>query len=344
MPNQSDDPITSFRTHSAYATAYSYLATGSCPLNVSVDRALNNTAGLIQGWATAPDTPATGPVDLDAVHRSLRHAWGTELLQARNLEMSDDGLVRLANTWSIVQSYYVLYHSTQALWVALGNERPTAHPKTQNLFIDLWVTRTLHLPPLTLGVGPNGPHNVPAGTPMSQVHQWSNCSGATCWPIAALSLTTTRNDVIEARKKRKRDEKTAERAKDWDKKEAARIAKGKTPRVRPKFKTSQLTDAETTKAETIRSYGLIDYLYRLRIRANYVDASTFTDGPENDHESTALAVHLGVLSAVTLMGHEHRIGTLVGSPQLTQWMDDFTSSHPVPPTSSIMQRRSMYPL
>jgi hypothetical protein len=258
--------------------------------------------------------------------------------------MHDDGLVRLANTWSIVQTYYVLYHSTQALWVARGNERPTSHPKTQGLFISLWVTRNLHLPPLTLGVGAAGYHNVPAGTSMSQVHPWTNCGRETCWPIAALSLTTTRNDQIDDRKKRLRDGKTAAKAKEWDNRESTRIAMGKHPRQRPPFKTSQLSPVEQAQAENVRSYGLIDYLYRLRIRANYVDASLFTDGPEDDQESTALAVHLGVLSAVTLMGHEHRVASLVGPATLNQWMDEFIHSHSVPSTSSIVRRRQAYPL
>ena len=334
------DPTAPFRTHASYVAAFAHLATDGG----SLADALDNTAAAIASWPSPADKPGPTP-DLTVVRRSLQHAWGTELIQGHNLSIADDELVRLTNTWSIVQTYYVAYHATQALWVALGHDRPTAHPKTQSLFVDLWATRNLHLPPLTLGVGATGATNLPAGVTVEAVHNWTWCDSTTCWSLAAKALQSTRKERLRERQSSKRDEKQADNRKAWKEDEAAKIAKGRTPRKVPKFSRPQLTSSETaTIATSTRTYGLIDYLYRLRVRANYVDASIFTDGPDDQFVSTILAENLVTLSSVVLMGHEHRIGVLVGSATLLDWMDKFIAKNALPSDAVIRERRARYPI
>ncbi len=67
-------------------------------------------------------------------------------------------------------------------------------------------------------------------------------------------------------------------------------------------------------AEVLRRSGqpLLDYLYRLRIKANYEDATVFIEGPEDEMSSVRVAQDLELVTAATLLAHELRIGRLVG--------------------------------
>ena len=75
----------------------------------------------------------------------------------------------------------------------------------------------------------------------------------------------------------------------------------------------------------MRPYTLLDYLFRLRIKANYEDARMFTEGPEYGHQSAAVARDLVVVTSATLLAHELRIGRLIGPDVLlsaaTAWLE-----------------------
>jgi hypothetical protein len=62
----------------------------------------------------------------------------------------------------------------------------------------------------------------------------------------------------------------------------------------------------------VRPYTLLDYLFRLRIKANYEDARMFTEGPEQEHDSAAVAGDLVALTSATLLAHELRVSKLIG--------------------------------
>ena len=57
--------------------------------------------------------------------------------------INEDELIRVSNNWSVVQSYYIIYHSTQALAGARCFPRPTSHIKTQKIFSNLWGESTI---------------------------------------------------------------------------------------------------------------------------------------------------------------------------------------------------------
>jgi hypothetical protein len=336
-----NDAEAAFLTFSNYTEAFSRLCSGG-----SFTRGpLDFTASALAGWRGAVDSPATNSVDLAAVERSLRHAWGTELLLSHNLELHDDEVVRIANTWTVVQTYYVAYHATQALWIAKGNPRPTAHPTTQSHYADLWTKRSLYLPPLTVGFDHNGARNVAAGVSIdSKVHPWSACTTATCWSLVVKALETTREDDVAERRKKKRKQKQADKRKAWRSAERNRVASGAAPRVEPPFPLPRLTPAEKTSIDQGRPFGLIDYLYRLRIKANYVDAGIFVDGPTDTSSSSQLARNLSTISSVLLLGHEHRVSQLVGAGVLGRWMDGFIAANSIPSRAGIALRRPYYPI
>jgi hypothetical protein len=80
--------------------------------------------------------------------------------------------------------------------------------------------------------------------------------------------------------------------------------------VKPPWPASaNLTAGESADVESrVRPYTVLDYLYRLRIKANYEDATVFVEGPEDDSSSIRVAQDLELVTAATLLAHELRIG------------------------------------
>lgn len=71
----------------------------------------------------------------------------------------------------------------------------------------------------------------------------------------------------------------------------------------------------------MRPYLLLDYLYRLRVKANYEEAMVFIEGPEDERISEQVARDLELLTAATLLVHEIRVGQLVGRTTLLRLVD-----------------------
>jgi hypothetical protein len=74
-------------------------------------------------------------------------------------------------------------------------------------------------------------------------------------------------------------------------------------------------------------HSLIHYLYRVRIKTNYVDSAMFTDGPTDDNISSIVHRDLRYLASSTMLVHEQRIERLVGSSRLRQWADDWLGTN-----------------
>jgi hypothetical protein len=62
----------------------------------------------------------------------------------------------------------------------------------------------------------------------------------------------------------------------------------------------------------VRAFTVLDYLYRLRVKANYVDDELFSQGPENDSDAEEFATRIQHIVAATLLVHELRLGKLLG--------------------------------
>ncbi|GAC1517977.1 MAG: hypothetical protein NVS1B12_07930 [Acidimicrobiales bacterium] len=318
----------SFLTHANYIRALASEA-GS-RLFASDKKALEHLAGRV---ALLPSIADARPpkVDLDQVHRSLTIAWGTELLLALSGRyIFEDEVVRLANNWAVVQAYYILYHATQALVVAKGFPRPDSHPKTQNQFISLWVDRPLDLSPWSLGASSGETwRNCPTGKAIDRgVHVWTACTPTTQLSLAAKAYRTTRDDTVTEVVERLRQQKRTERRKAWLAEEGNRLAKGRKPRIEPSWPKPQLSAAERSVAESkVRNHSLIHYLYRLRIKTNYVDSAMFTDGPSDDASSSTVHRDLRYLAGASLLVHELHIAQLVGPSRLRGWADDWIAAN-----------------
>lgn len=326
--------VESFRTHANYLRAFAMLCTtpyqsGVSHLFVKLEQQLTGIAPKVM---TLPSmtSPASATPNLTQARTSLVNAWGTEMLLALGGQLAtEEELLRLMNNWAVVQTYYVGYHAVQALLAARGQVRPESHPKTQAQFAALWADRPMHLPPWTLGACYQGWKNAPSPQGIDDsISPWSACSPTSCWNLAAKVLRTTREDTVSERISAARDRARTARRKAWHEEEQQRLARGRKPRNEPSWPRPQLPAAEKRHVDSkVRSYTLLDYLYRLRIKTNYEDAGMFIDGPTDS--ITSLQVHrdLTAIASCTLLVHELHVAATVGKQRFLQWADAWLGPH-----------------
>ncbi|MEU1056537.1 hypothetical protein ABZ397_28795 [Streptomyces sp. NPDC005876] len=317
----------SFRTHASYVRAFRELALGGSWTSMEVALTQLHALAAEQVYKP-PRTPCD--CDLAEVESCLRRAWTTaSLLEATHALAEESEIIRLANGWSTVQTYYVLYNAVQALLVAEGHERPQQHEQTKRQFVDLWAYRSGKMAPWSLAAAhPTARESdtegflAGPGRPLDTgLHPWTTWQGDQAWDIAAKALRTTRSALIEERLKKAREQKLSERRKAWQAECESRARRGRP--ARPEPRSANLTSAERGAVEKrIRPVTVADYLYRLRVKANYDDITVFADGPTTDTEAAAMASDLVDLASATLLVHEVRIAARIGNKQLVHVMDD----------------------
>lgn len=315
-----------FQTHANYLRAFALIASGSVwnrsnALISSLNRAKNS--GLL------PNSQCK-TANKNQAHSSLQNAWGTELLLClgKRVLISDE-LVRISNNWSVVQAYYVLYHATQAIAAAKGQSRPESHSKTQNQFLTFFAKRGPGIAPWTLAFGNTGPENLPNGVNGNhRIHSWSQCNTENCWGLAYKALRTTREEAIPEMTKKARERKRTDLRQLWKQEEKQRISTGKKARKEPVFKLPMLSEVEKEKIQkNLRSYTLMDFLYRLRIRTNYEDSAMFTDGPDDDMQSTEVRQDLLNLASCSLLIAELHIRPLIGTTLFDGWVNKWVEAN-----------------
>lgn len=322
-----DSPVESFKTHSNYIRAFAILVGADSQKSTGlIYPELANK--VVQSSCLANPPKAT--IDDRQVFSSLKNAWGTELLINIGRHFVDEPeLVKLSNNWSTVQAYYVLYHSTQAVAVAKGNVRPKTHPTTQRIFYNLWAARGLCLEPWTLSYGSEGTRNIPSHIIIDDtIHNWSHCSSDTAWSLACKALKTTREDKLAESVRKAREKKRTERISTLKKEEVERIRLGKKPKKTPNVRLPQLTREEKLRVDNKEPpTTIIDYLFRLRIRTNYVDSSMFTDGPENEHASLQVRDDLSIIAGGNLLLAELTVSRIVGHDVFLKWINDWVCAN-----------------
>lgn len=337
----SDDPTGSFKTHAGYLTALAYL----CGYTIFKrdPPAITALATRIKAEPSYAATVARPGFDGDQLRRSLDAAWGSELLLAITGTYAPEDLRGVSNTWVAIQAYYACYHITQALVIAKGQPRPTSHPKTQKMFVDAWVSPPRNLVPWSLGAVDKGYRNLPSGHVVDEsVHPWAALDAASAIDLACKALRTTRQDFIVDEKKNERSKKQKARRKVWRLKEDERLAKGNKPRKEPTFPLPYLTRSEHTAVESrTRAFGVLDYLYRLRIKAQYEDSTLFSEGPEEPAESLHAYLHLAQIVRSTLFLHELFIERIVGRKVLERLVDAWIKRQASSPVNPLADRRNL---
>jgi hypothetical protein len=327
----------SFKTHAGYLHALSHLC-GYRLFGGSEAKVMGSLASRVRADPTYSAAVARPGFDGHQLRRSLNAAWGSELLLVLTGTYAPEELRGAGNTWVAIQAYYACYHATQALVVARGHPRPASHPKTQNMFADAWITSPRQLAPWSLGAGDGCYANLPAGHVVDDnVHPWAALDDALAIDIACKAFRTTRDDAVVDSKKRERQAKLRAKRREWQDEEYARLAKGRKPRKPKDFALPRLTPAEhAAVAAKVRSYGLLDYLYRLRIKAQYEESTVFSEGPETPAESQLVYLHLERIVRSTLLLHELFIERVVGRAVMERIVDDWnsTQSSPINPLAA----------
>ncbi|MDC8971484.1 hypothetical protein [Mycobacterium marinum] len=343
MSPATDDLQQSFRTHANYLRAFARLA-GFEYWPAQDGKTLEK---LAQSVVTAfPRTATPPPADREEMAKCLNRAWGTELLLNLGARFEEDELVRLSNSWGSVQTYYVGYAATQALIVAEGRARPTTHPKTQDQGGTLWVTRQASVAPFSFAAkagsktNPIAYANGPGRSIDMAVHSWKACDANNCWDIAATALRTTREDAVKKRYQDLRIKKARDIKKAWEDEEQTRLGQGKKARKRPDFPaTSNLAPSEKAAAEAkVRPYTMLDYLFRLRIKANYEEARMFTEEPDSESISSLVALDMVRIASATMIAHEARIAQLLGKNAISDIADDWIKTNSPPARMGIRRR------
>jgi hypothetical protein len=310
----------SFRTHNAYLGAFRCLAFDGSRFGHS-DYHMTKLAARSLNVYSDQIKPVKFAVDKDSACRCLHRAWGTEAILCTTVALSlDADLLRLALAWGAVQTYYACYASAQAVLVAEGKPRSEQHNTTQNQVVDLWAYRGFSLAPWSLAAtepgarmaSPDGFLNGPDRPLDLSIHPWANLDWGQEWDWAAKALHTTRKDRITDATRQARERKK-ERIRAWQQEEEVRLVAGKRARKIPDSKLPLLTSSEKVSVRSrVRPFTMLDYLYRLRIKANYIDDELFSQGPEDDSEAEKFADRMQDVVATTLLVHELRLGKLLG--------------------------------
>jgi hypothetical protein len=331
----------SFKTHAGYIHALSYLCGYS---NFRRDPAVSTAlANRIRNEPSYGATTRRQGFDGDQVKRSLHTAWGSELLLVISGTYAPEELQGVSNTWVAIQAYYACYHAIQALLVAKGQVRPTSHPVTQRMFIDTWVTPPRTLMPWSLGAKNGSYANLPQGHVVDEaVHPWTTLDATSAVDVACKSFRTTREDLVVEAKKRARDRKQRDNRKAWQEQEEQRLAAGRRARKQPVFALPRLTAAEHRSVEAqTRAFGIPDYLYRLRIKAQYEDSTLFIEGPEVAMDSVLAFQHLSQIVRSTLLLHELFIERVIGRQAFERIVSDWLRGQAAAPINPVEDRRAL---
>ena len=286
---------------------------------------------LAQSAAAFP-VPRVPGGNLPEVMGCLNRAWGTELVLCGTRQYAnEDALIRIANSWAAVQAYYAAYGATQALITAAGHPRPTSHESTQTMYSDLWIARGMALSPAAFAVASKGDKRAAAdgtvngpGRTLAPVSPLSGCTASNCWELAEQALRTTREDALTLARKRSVADKLKRKRREWTDEETVRLAGGKKARVRPDWWNAHPRLSAPQKQamdDRLRPYTLLDYLCRLRMKANYEDARMYTDGPADQGEAEAMNSQFLRLTAAILIVHEVRVGKLFSRDRFMESVD-----------------------
>lgn len=256
-------------------------------------------------------------VHIPTTRDQLRRAWGTELLLQETVERlrgGDYGLVPLAAPWVAIQAYFAVFSATQALASLVRDDRTnlSSHAWVRSVYHDLWGGSSVA--PWSVAVAPRpaqDPNAISfAGQPEhadpARTHPWGDWSRYDAWDIALKSLVTTLDGDLKDRYDRAR-------------------ANGKQPDGTKGLKTLPRSRKEAIRAKT-HPYTLLDFLHRLRVRANYGDAGVYEHGTDSWLDLHEFMVDLTRITSATLLATELRIASLMDLGLMQTLADEWLAS------------------
>ncbi len=292
-----------FRTHANYISAIRYVLSGGNLLNSK--SSLELIASRVRDSGVLKSTKIY-KADVAQVHHSLNNAWGVQaLFKMGDMFIKEDDLVRLSNNWSIVQTYYILYYTTQALVISEGYSKPLTHPQVHRTYYLYWSKQPWLLSPWSISHDEDGFHNLPPGIFVDDsVHPWKRVEELTALSLFCKALRTTREELIKDGLTRRKQ----------------RIAK-KEDKLLSRVRLTKNQKRETDVR--IRPTMLINYLYRLKRKTNYEQSSMLAIGPENMYQLNEFRENLGFLIEANLLITEMITKNAVGVDTYYSWCKEW---------------------
>jgi len=315
-----------FETYANYIRGFSFLAGYTQPMcqeDFCYD-VLNQNINQTKAYQTLKSIS----IDLKTIKKSLNNAWATELLLtlAGKIIQSED-FIKIANNWAAIQLYFIFYHATQALHVSRGNVRPTDHPKTIRIFSNEWLRDNKPIPPWTIGIQGNKIFNLPTNISIdSQIKAITYPKDTNSnWSLAIKALRTTGKRISDRQIEIQREQKRIANKKRWLEDENERIKSNKRPRKQPRWTRPLLLPEE--KDGIVPLVSIMDFFYRLRKKTQYLDTSTFTEGPSDDFSSRWVYCDITNLGASTMFVFEKFISKIIGKDNFQSIVSDWVKSN-----------------
>lgn len=250
----------------------------------------------------------------ESAHRNLRGAWNTLLLLDHQAN-STDGAHEIKNAWTPVQAWYAVHNALSAL---IAVQTPTArfkHSLSRQEAAKLITNRQLMPYPWGIHVRSDWSQKLD-----HHFHGHMNHPGVT----AVSNLAIPRPETYEAHF-RNLLSTTADQA-CRDKFSSARKAKeqaGHAARLSAAEKQAICSDVGATT--------LFDFLYRLRVRANYGDIDTFVIGCSSALEARRFTRDLLIVADTSTAIVEAILMRYLGKRRLTQLLERVAKGHGNPP-------------
>jgi len=257
------------------------------------------------------------------LRRLLGISWASEL-QLRLANIGGDVFLRYSNAWTPVQAYYAVYMSIHAWLSTAGMGHIDDHTGTLRAAVRHLVEARLlpHPWDVNCSGSPELGERAIAGAPANaniDAH-FENLSAPSLgdfYPRLAKMLETTRDNRLQRNRR------------EW-------LAQHKRKAMKKEEKRSL--------AASLHATTLFDYLWRLRIRANYGDVSTFLMSGVEDRSHGAFHAGLVSLTAGTCLLLQSLIVARVGQRAFASALDEFVEGGGVDlgdPAGFLRERRAL---
>ena len=249
---EEQDRISPFTVHRHYLTNMEVMLDALYGAGEAQPQAMVAAQRTLPGFGRMQRRPLHGVAEL---RRLLCICWGSEL-QLRLGTVAGDAFLRYSNAWAPVQAYYAVYMSIHAWLVTIGMGGPIDdHTSTLRTVASHLVRRRLLPYPFLINctghpkLHERQVHGLPADTdPDLHIELLAAPNLADFHPRYAKMLDPTRNARLERGRR------------EW----LARNGRKRMPKAEQRAMASRLHPT-----------SVFDYLWRLRIRSNYGDVSSF---------------------------------------------------------------------
>lgn len=308
-----------------------YLSSMELFVGVLYGQGEKQTQGLVEAQRRLPafgriQRHQPSSVDMAEVRRLLAISWASEI-QLRLADLGGETFLRYANAWTPVQAYYAVYMSIHAYLVTTGmGGLVDDHTSTLRTVASHVVDRLLPHPFESTCTGctlldERQLNGIPDGANVdAHFENLANPSITDFYPRFAKMLETTRNNRLERGRK------------EW----ISRSSRKNMPR-----------QEKLAMATRLHPTSVFDYLWRLRIRANYGDVSAFLMSGVDDRSHGAFHSGLVTLSGSLCLFLQSLIAQRIGPRAYTDALDDFVAGGGIDlgePVHFLRERRTVLAL